>query len=49
MKIRLKRLREIMKKEGAESVDAAREQWWVGLRSAEENHYSRIWQELCQR
>src|ERR1700684_120355 len=32
-----KRLREIMKKEGAESVDAAREQWWVGLRSAEES------------
>jgi len=33
-------LREVMKREGAESVDAAREQWWVGLRSAEENHYS---------
>jgi hypothetical protein len=30
-----------MKKEGAESVDAAREQWWIGLRSAEENHYSK--------
>ncbi|MGA7906485.1 MAG: hypothetical protein WCA16_03685 [Candidatus Sulfotelmatobacter sp.] len=26
---------------GAESVDAAREQWWIGLRSAEENHYSK--------
>lgn len=35
-----KRLREVMKQEGAESVDAAREQWWIGLRSAEENHYS---------
>ena len=35
------RLRELMKREGAESVDAAREQWWIGLRSAEENHYSR--------
>jgi hypothetical protein len=35
-----KRLREIMKNEGAESVDAAREQWWVGLRSAEESRYS---------
>ncbi|MFZ1139085.1 MAG: hypothetical protein WAN76_07905 [Candidatus Sulfotelmatobacter sp.] len=34
------RLRELMKREGAESVDAAREQWWIGLRSAEENHYS---------
>jgi hypothetical protein len=36
-----KRLREIMKREGAESVDAAREQWWIGLRSAEESHYSK--------
>ena len=35
------RLRELMKTEGAESVDAAREQWWIGLRSAEENHYSK--------
>lgn len=35
------RLRELMKREGAESVDAAREQWWIGLRSAEESHYSR--------
>ena len=35
-----KRVREIMKRQGAESVDAAREQWWIGLRSAEESHYS---------
>jgi hypothetical protein len=35
------RLRELMKTEGAESVDAAREQWWIGLRSAEESHYSK--------
>jgi hypothetical protein len=34
------RLREIMKREGAESVDAAREQWWIGLRSAEAGHYA---------
>ena len=34
-------LREVMKQEGAESVDAAREQWWIGLRSAEESHYSK--------
>lgn len=34
------RLRELMNKEGAESVDAAREQWWIGLRGAEESHYS---------
>ncbi|HUO24991.1 MAG TPA: hypothetical protein VMU61_04945 [Candidatus Aquilonibacter sp.] len=32
--------RELLKSEGAESVDAARERWWIGLRSAEENHYS---------
>jgi hypothetical protein len=34
------RLRDLLKVEDAESVDAAREQWWIGLRSAEENHYS---------
>jgi hypothetical protein len=33
-------LRELMKAQGAESIDAAREQWWIGLRSAEESHYS---------
>jgi hypothetical protein len=33
------RFRELLTTEGAESVDAAREQWWVGLRSAEEEHY----------
>lgn len=34
------RFREVLKTEDAESVDAAREQWWIGLRSAEEEHYS---------
>ncbi len=34
-------LRELLKMQGAESVDAAREQWWIGLRSAEESHYSK--------
>jgi hypothetical protein len=34
-------LRERLKQAGAESIDAAREQWWIGLRSAEESHYSR--------
>jgi hypothetical protein len=34
------RFRELLKAEGAESVDAAREQWWIGLRSAEQEHYS---------
>jgi hypothetical protein len=32
--------RELMKAEDAESVDAAREKWWIGLRSAEQEHYS---------
>jgi hypothetical protein len=35
-----KLLRELLKTEGADTVDAARDQWWIGLRSAEENHYT---------
>jgi hypothetical protein len=34
------RFRELLNTEGAELVDAAREQWWIGLRSAEQEHYS---------
>jgi hypothetical protein len=34
------RVRELLTVEGAETVDAAREQWWIGLRSAEREHYS---------
>ena len=34
------RFRELFKIEGAEAVDAAREQWWTGLRSAEKENYS---------
>ena len=33
-------LRELLTMQGAESIDAAREQWWIGPRSAEESHYS---------
>jgi hypothetical protein len=33
-------LRDLLKAEGAETIDAARDQWWVGLRSAEESHYA---------
>jgi hypothetical protein len=33
-------VRELLKAEGAESVDAARDQWWIGLRDAEHEHYS---------
>ncbi|MGC2473779.1 MAG: hypothetical protein WA485_05545 [Candidatus Sulfotelmatobacter sp.] len=32
-------VRDLMKREGAESVDAAREQWWTGLREAEQSRY----------
>jgi outer membrane lipoprotein SlyB len=34
-------VRNVLVEEGAESVDAAREQWWIGLRSAEEAEYRR--------
>jgi len=34
------RFRELLQTEGAETVDAARQQWWIGLRSAEQEHYS---------
>jgi hypothetical protein len=34
--------RELLKAEGAEEVDAAREQWWIGLRDAEHEHYSTL-------
>ena len=33
-------VRNLLRQEGAESVDEAREKWWIGLRSAEEEHYS---------
>jgi hypothetical protein len=34
------RVGEILKIHGAESIDDARQQWWTGLRSAEQEHYS---------
>jgi len=34
-------VRNVLEQEGAESVDAAREQWWTGLRSAEESRYAK--------
>ena len=33
------RSREIMERNRAESLDAAREKWWIGLRNTEETHY----------
>jgi hypothetical protein len=35
------KLRELFAGLGAESVDAAREDWWIGLRDAEEAEYTR--------
>ena len=32
--------RGLLQAEGAEEIDAAREQWWIGLRSAEQEHYA---------
>jgi hypothetical protein len=34
--------RELLSAEGAEAVDAARDQWWIGLRDAEREHYSAL-------
>jgi superfamily II DNA/RNA helicase len=34
-----KQLRQMLKRAGAESIDVAREAWWIGLRSAEKEHY----------
>lgn len=36
---RAESLRATLARHGAESVDAARERWWLGLKSAEEEHY----------
>jgi hypothetical protein len=33
------RSRGVLEAAGAESVDAAREQWWIGLRAPEKEHY----------
>ena len=33
------RLTDLMRTANAESIDAARHQWWIGLRTAEESHY----------
>ncbi len=33
---------ELLKAGGAETVDAARNEWWIGLRSAEQEHYLKL-------
>jgi hypothetical protein len=35
-----KPFRKLLSVAGAEAIDAARDQWWIGLRSAEQEHYS---------
>ena len=35
-------------KQRAESLDDAREQWWVGLRDAEKEHYSQQGQDFAR-
>ncbi len=42
------RVRELLKVEGAETVDAARDQWWIGLRDAENEHYSSFSRNLSE-
>jgi hypothetical protein len=42
------RLGHLLKAEGAETVDAAREQWWIGLRGAEQEHYSAFGRNLSE-
>jgi hypothetical protein len=34
-------LRDLLRANGAETIDDARHQWWVGLRDVEESHYSK--------
>jgi hypothetical protein len=34
-------IRHFLTEGGAESIDEARKQWWIGLRSAEQEHYSK--------
>jgi hypothetical protein len=33
-------VRAAMKQEGAETIDAARDKWWIGLRDVEKEHYA---------
>jgi hypothetical protein len=36
------RARELLAECGAESIDAARDAWWIGLRDAEAEHYQAL-------
>ena len=41
-------IRQLLDVQGAESIDAAREQWWIGLRNAEESHYSKSGRDFAE-
>jgi hypothetical protein len=41
-------VRDLLKQTGADSVDAARERWWTGLRSAEQEHCQNCGKDLSQ-
>lgn len=41
-------VRDLLKQVGADSVDAARERWWTGLRSAEQEHCQNCGKDLSQ-
>jgi hypothetical protein len=43
---RAEAVRKKLHEDGAEAVDAAREQWWIGLRGAENEHYSKSGREF---
>ena len=40
--------RHVIEAEGAESVNAARQAWWTGLRTVEQEHYSRLGRDFEQ-
>jgi len=42
------RVRELLEETGAEAIDAARDQWWIGLRSAEREHYAQFGRDFHQ-
>ena len=43
-----RRVRELLEETAAETVDAARDQWWIGLRSAEREHYAKSGRDFHQ-
>jgi hypothetical protein len=42
------RARELMTEQGAESLDAARDAWWIGLQDAEREHYRSLGNDFDQ-